>query len=276
MTTAGWVPKVVALDIDGTLIEWVEGGSLDAVVRPAVIEAIQRAHAAGARIVLASGRSPHSLTAVADQIGLPPAGDEPIWICASNGSVIVRHPPTEVVHEELFDARPAVEAIIAAHPDVLVAVEHRGVGYRLNAHFPDGELDGEMVITPVAELVAEPVSRVIIRDPRSDADDFIEMGHRLGLTGIAYTVGFSAWLDLAPAGVSKASGIAYICDKLGIDAEDVLAIGDGSNDLEMFEWAGRSVAMGNAPEHVRAAADHVTAAVHEDGAAVELDQWFPA
>jgi hydroxymethylpyrimidine pyrophosphatase-like HAD family hydrolase len=59
-----------------------------------------------------------------------------------------------------------------------------------------------------------------------------------------------------------------------VDAADVLAIGDGRTDTEMLQWAGRGVAMGHAPEVVRAAADHVTAPVDQDGAAVELRRWF--
>lgn len=274
----GWQPKLVALDIDGTLIDWDAGGVAEGVVRPAVREAVLKAYAAGAHIVLASGRSPHGMTIVADEIGIPrPRGgqdDERLWIVASNGSVILRYPPADVVHEELFDARPAVQAILEAHPQVLVAVEERGVGYRLNDHFPPGELNGDMIITPVEELVSQPVSRVIIRDPQADRADFAEMGRRLGLNEISYVVGFSAWLDLAAPGVSKASGLSYVAESLGVDAADVLAIGDGSNDVEMLEWAGRGVAMGNAPLAVQEVADHVTLPVTHDGAAVELSTWF--
>jgi HAD superfamily hydrolase (TIGR01484 family) len=269
-----WRPKVVALDIDGTLINWDLGGVEGGAVRPAVRAAVLKAYDAGAHIVLASGRSPHGMTIIADEIGIPKASDEQLWIVASNGSVVLRYPPADVVHEELFDARPAVEAILAAHPQVLVAVEERGVGYRLNDHFPPGELNGDMIITPVEELVAQPVSRVIIRDPQAERADFTEMGRRLGLTEISYVVGFSAWLDLAAPGVSKASGLAYVVDRLGLSASDVLAIGDGSNDVEMLEWAGRGVAMGNAPDAVKQIADAVTLGVTDDGAAAELDQWF--
>ena len=269
----GWTPKLVALDIDGTLLDWDAGGVEGGVVRPEVREAVAKAYDAGAHVVLASGRSPHGMTIVADEIGIPRDGDR-LWIVASNGAVVLRYPPAEVVHEELFDARPAVEAILAAHPQVLVAVEERGVGYRLNDHFPPGELNGDMIITPVAEIVAHPVSRVIIRDPQADRADFTEMGRRLGLNEISYVVGFSAWLDIAAPGVSKASGLAYVAEQLDLAPADVLAIGDGSNDVEMLEWAGRGVAMGNAPDAVKAIADAVTLSVDEDGAAVELRTWF--
>ncbi len=237
-------------------------------------DAVRRAHDAGAHIVLASGRSPHGMVAVADLLDLPGVEEDPLWVVASNGAVVFRYPPLDVVHEETFDARPAVEAILREHPGVLVAVEERGVGYRVNRPFPTGELSGEMVITEVADLVADRVSRVIIRDPESTAEDFLDLAQRLGLHGTDYVVGWTAWLDLAPVGVNKASGLAHVADRLGVVAADVLAIGDGRNDIEMLQWAGRGVAMGQAVEEVRAVADAVTATVYDDGAAQEIDRWF--
>lgn len=272
---AGWRPQVVALDIDGTLLTWVPGaGTTYEQIPQAVYDAVRRARAAGAHIVLASGRSPHGMTRIADLLDLPPDGDDPLWIVASNGAVVFRYPPVDVVHEVTFDAAPAVAAVLEEHPEALVAVEERGVGYRVTRPFPDGELSGEMILTDVAELVAEPVSRVIIRDPNASADDFVRLAARLGLHGTDYVVGWTAWLDLSPVGVSKASGLEHVTDALGLSAGDVLAIGDGRNDLEMLRWAGRGVAMGQAVDEVRAAADHVTASVQDDGAAVELDRWF--
>jgi HAD superfamily hydrolase (TIGR01484 family) len=275
-----WRPRLIALDIDGTLLSWIEGqGTTYEEVPAAVRDAVRRAHDAGAHVVLASGRSPHGMVADADLLDLPgmdPGDDgDPLWVVASNGAVVFRYPPLEVVHEETFDARPAVEAILREHPSVLVAVEERGVGYRVNRPFPVGELSGDMVITEVADLVADRVSRVIIRDPESTAEDFLDLARRLGLHGTDYVVGWTAWLDLAPVGVSKASGLAHVAAELGIDAADVLAIGDGRNDIEMLRWAGRGVAMGQAVEEVREAADAVTASVYDDGAALEISRWYP-
>jgi HAD superfamily hydrolase (TIGR01484 family) len=275
VTSPSWRPRLVALDIDGTLLKWIEGaGQTHEQVAPAVHDAVRRAHEAGAHIVLASGRSPHGMTTIADLLDLE--GGEPAWVVASNGAVVFRYPPLEVVHEETFDARPAVEAILREHPGVLVAVEERGVGYRVNRPFPAGELSGDMVITDVADLVAQHVSRVIVRYPESTAEDFLDLARRLGLHGTDYVVGWTAWLDLAPVGVSKASGLAHVAERLGVDAADVLAIGDGRNDIEMLQWAGRGVAMGQAVEPVIAAADDVTGTVYEDGAATEITRWFPA
>ncbi len=272
-----WVPKVVALDIDGTLLKWVDGQTEDyETISVPVHDAVHRALDAGAHIVLASGRSPHGMTTIADLLQIPREDAGRLWVVASNGAVVFRYPPMEVVHEETFDAAPAVAAVLEHHPGALVAVEERGVGgYRVNRVFPEGELSGEQLITAVDDIVGEPVSRVIIRDPHATADDFIELAARLGLHGTDYVVGWTAWLDLSPVGVSKASGLEHVCDKLGVSPAEVLAIGDGRNDIEMLRWAGRGVAMGQAVEEVRAAADAVTATVQDEGAAVEMSRWFP-
>ncbi|MEQ7849103.1 HAD family hydrolase [Nocardioides kribbensis] len=272
----GWRPRLVALDIDGTLLRWVDGGgAAHEEMSEAVREAVQAARDGGAHIVLSSGRSPHSMTEVADQLGLG-SRDEPVWVVASNGAVVFRYPPLDVVLEETFDARAAVAAVLAEHPDAIVAVEERGVGYRLNKPFPEGELTGEMILADVEDIVAEPVSRVIIRDPAATADDFVALAARLGLQGTDYVVGWTAWLDLAAAGVSKASGLDHVAAELGVTADDALAIGDGRNDLEMLAWARRGVAMGQAVPEVHAVADATTASVDDDGAAVEIRRWFPA
>ncbi len=273
MVEPGWAPKLVALDIDGTLLKWVEGsGQTHEEVAPAVREAVHRAMDAGAQIVLSSGRSIHGMTRIADLLELH-RGDR-LWVVASNGAVVFRYPPIEVVHEETFDASAAVPAVLEQHPDALVAVEERGVGYRVNKPFPPGELSGELIVSDVKEMVAEPVSRVIIRDPNATADEFVALGARLGLHGTDYVVGWTAWMDLSPIGISKASGLAHVAEELGIDAADTLAIGDGRNDLEMLRWAGRGVAMGQAVQEVHDAADDSTLPVDQDGAAVELSRWF--
>lgn len=275
----GWTPRLVALDIDGTLLKWVDGaGVTREVVEQPVRRAVAAALDAGAHVVLASGRSPHGMTRVADLLALRGHDDQPLWVVASNGAVVFRYRPgeePEVVHEETFDATEAVREVLREHPQVRVAVEERGVGYRVTRPFPEGELSGEMILADVEDLVAEPVSRVIIRDPDATVDDFVAMADRLGLHGTDYVVGWTAWLDLTPVGVSKASGLQHVCDRLGARAADVLAIGDGRNDLEMLRWAGRGVAMGQAVDVVRATADAVTDPVDADGAAVELRRWFP-
>src|SRR5680860_1211463 len=212
---------------------------------------------------------------VLGHLGLPRGtAAAPALVVASNGAVTFSFPPMAVITEVTFDAREAVQTVLAHVPDAAVAVEEHGIGCRVNPHFPAGELDGEMIVTPIGEIFAKEVSRVIIRDPESTSEDFVTLARRLGLHGTNYFIGWTAWLDIAPEGVSKASGLAEIAGMLEVEQRNVLAIGDGRNDIEMLEWAGRGVAMGQAPDEVKAIADDVTETVDLDGAALEIDRWF--
>jgi Cof subfamily protein (haloacid dehalogenase superfamily) len=270
----GFTPKLVALDIDGTLYANVPStGAVEEVISRPVYDAVHRAVDAGAHVVLCTGRSTFGITDVWEQLDLP-RGDAQALTVASNGSVIFSYPPVEVLRAITFDASEIVRMLLEHVPNAMVAVEEIGVGYRINRHFPDGEITGEMKLESVEELVAEPVTRVIIRDPHSSEEEFVQLAETLGLHGTNYFIGWTAWLDLAPEGVSKASALAEVAERLGIDRQDVLAIGDGRNDLEMLEWAGRGVAMGQAPLEVQEGADDVTETVRNDGVALELARWF--
>jgi 5-amino-6-(5-phospho-D-ribitylamino)uracil phosphatase len=118
------------------------------------------------------------------------------------------------------------------------------------------------------------VTRIVVRDPDSTDEEFIALAERLGLHGVGYFVGWSAWLDIAPAGVDKATALAGVAASLGVAQADVLAIGDGRNDIEMLAWAGRGVALGDAAEEVALAADHVTGTFAAGGTVAELRRWF--
>jgi Cof subfamily protein (haloacid dehalogenase superfamily) len=269
-----FTPKLVALDIDGTLYANMPAtGAVEEVITPAVYDAVHRAVDAGAHIVLSTGRSTFSITHVWRQLGLPRDGQEMLTV-ASNGSVIFSYPPVQVLRAVTFDASQIVRMLLEHVPEAMVAVEEIGVGYRINRHFPDGEITGEMKLESVDELVAEPVTRVIIRDPHSSEEEFVALAEKVGLQGTNYFIGWTAWLDLAQDGVYKASALAEVAERLGVAQQDVLAIGDGRNDVAMLEWAGRGVAMGQSPLEVQEAADDVTETVHNDGVALELNRWF--
>jgi Cof subfamily protein (haloacid dehalogenase superfamily) len=271
----GFAPRLVALDIDGTLFaNEPSTGLVEETISPTVVAAIRRAYAAGAHVVMATGRSTFGITHVWDQLGLPLNGAKVLTV-ASNGSVTFRYPPVEVRSTVTFDASDIVRMLMAEVPNAAVAVEEVGVGYRINRPFPDGEISGEMVLQTVEELVAKPVTRVIIRDPHASEEEFVELAEKLGLSGTNYFIGWTAWLDIAPEGISKASALADVAGELGVDQTDVLAIGDGRNDIEMLRWAGRGVAMGQSPLEVQEAADDVTETVVNDGVARELSRWFP-
>lgn len=258
-----FVPRVAALDVDGTLVD--ETNALSPAVRDAVLALAE----AGVAIVVATGRAMPGTMEVVDRIGLQDG-----TAVTSNGAIVISYHPVEVLHSVTFDASEAVRRVLEHVPDALVAVEEVGVGYRVNAPFPEGEVSGRITIEDVDALVSEPVTRVVIRAPEHDAKEFAELVEGLGLTETNYYIGYTSWLDLAPQGVSKASGLELVCAKLDVAQADVLAVGDGFNDVEMLEWAGRGVAMGQAPEHVRAAADAVTGTVADDGLAAELARYL--
>ncbi|HHU37944.1 MAG TPA: HAD family phosphatase [Propionibacterium sp.] len=256
-------PRLVALDVDGTLVD--ESN----IITPEVREAVDRAVAAGIPVILSTGRAWASALTVIEQLDLGHVEH----VC-SNGAVTVRYPPFEVVDMLTFDPRPVVDRIVAEHPEALLAVEVVGRGYRVSQEFPTGELHGEIEVVDLDDLAGSDVTRVVVRDPNASEEEFIELAERLGLEGVSYAIGYTAWLDIAPEGVDKAHGLDRVCRRLGVDAADVLAVGDGRNDLEMLAWAGRGVAMGHAPLEVREAADAVTGTLEEQGLVAELARWF--
>jgi HAD superfamily hydrolase (TIGR01484 family) len=266
MTTSadpGWSPGLVALDVDGTVVD--RNGGLPEVVGAAIKSVV----AAGVPVVLSTGRSWHSTRDLVEQLGLPPGPT----VC-SNGAVIVTYPPEKIVKAITFDPREVIDRVEDFAPGTLIAVEEIGRGYRLNNHFPDDDLTGEMIIQDAAQLGAQPVTRVILRDPTRSSEDFIALAQHLGLRGVTYFVGWSAWLDIAPEGVNKATALAEVASGLAVPPERVLAFGDGRNDIEMLRWAGRGVAIGDAPSEVQQAADVVTDLFADGGPVAELRRWF--
>ena len=256
-------PKLVALDVDGTVVDE------ENQISPAVARAVRAVAEAGIPVVVSTGRAVPGAFEVVERLGLP----DGMAVC-SNGAVLIGFRPLEILEAVTFDASEAVRRVVERVPDAFVAVEEVGVGYRVNQPFPGGEIAGSITIEEIDSLVSEPVTRVIVRAPTHDPAEFHDLVEGLGLTDINYYIGYTAWLDLAPMGVSKASALSDVGDRLGIAAEDVLAVGDGFNDVEMLQWAGRGVAMGHAPDRLKDIADDVTGTVHEDGLALELQKYF--
>ena len=250
---------LVALDVDGTLLTY-SGQML-----PGVRSAVAAVHDAGHHVVLATGRSLHSTVPIALELGIAEG-----WAVCSNGSVTVRLDPAlpdgyEVAEMITFDPGPALRLMYAEVPDAYFAVEVIGTGFRMNKAFPEGELSGHHEIVGIADLAGQDVTRLIVRSPGHTSEEFHALVTRAGLADVTYAIGWTAWMDVAPAGVTKASALERVRRILGVDEGSTVALGDGSNDVEMLAWASRGVAMGHAPEHVRAAADEVTGSVEEAG-----------
>ena len=266
MTSAA---RLVALDVDGTIVDY------DDVLTEPVRDVVGQVARSGVHVVVATGRSLHTTLPILDRLGLTTG-----WAVCSNGSVTLRLDPGlergyEIAEVVTFDPTPALRLLREHLPTALYAVEDLGVGYRLTAPFPPGELGGRQSFVAFEDLLHEPAARVIVRSPDHTSDEFLELAERVGLHGVGYAVGWTAWLDLAPEGVSKASALEVVRARLGVAAGATLAVGDGRNDLEMFAWAARSVAMGQSVPEVLAAADEVTSSVGEDGLVPVLRSLLP-
>lgn len=251
--------RLIAIDLDGTMLR--RDGLMSPVVRAAVREVAE----AGVDVVIATGRGIGTTMPIASDLGL----ERGFMVC-SNGAVTVELDPDQpgghrILEVVTFDPGPALAMLRGSWPDAVVAVEEVGVGFKVSGPFPDGELVGDVRVVPWAELSASPATRVTFRSPTGTAEDFLELVERIGLHSVNYAVGFTAWLDINPEGVSKASALELVRRRLGVEPAKTIAVGDQRNDLEMLHWAARSVAMGNAPDEVKAIADEVTLDVDEDG-----------
>lgn len=258
-------PSLVALDVDGTLIHY------DQSMSPRVRKAVRAAYDAGHQLVIATGRSLLGTLPIADELGL----DDNYLVC-SNGAVTVHLDPNlpegyEIADMVTFDPGPVVALVREQLPDALFAVEVVGQGARVSGDWPEGELSGLLDVVPFDRLIDGPTTRVVVRSPGRTPADFLAMVERIGLHGVSYAVGYTAWLDLAPEGVSKASALEKVRAWLGVPRARTIAIGDGRNDLEMLAWAARGIAMGNASDTVLSAADEIAPDVREDGAAQVLE-----
>jgi hydroxymethylpyrimidine pyrophosphatase-like HAD family hydrolase len=258
-------PLLIALDVDGTIIDYDE--ALSERVRAAVAAVVRAGH----HVVVATGRSLPATLPVLDRLGLVSG-----WTVCSNGGVTLRLDPAlpdgyEIAERITFDPSPALRLLRSHLPTALYAVEEVGVGYRLTAPFPEGELAGDLEYVSFDELLSTPATRVIVRSPEHTPEDFLRIIENVGLHGMSYAVGWTAWLDLAPDGVSKASALEPVRAALGVDPARTVAVGDGRNDVEMFEWAARAVAMGQSGPELLAVSTETTAPVEDDGLADVLE-----
>lgn len=250
--------RMLALDLDGTTLNHM--GELS----PRVRDAIKDMHD-DVEIVVATGRSIIATTPVLEQLDI----ERGYAVCA-NGALTLELDPTHdggysVIDKVTFDPRGVLEKLRLALPDARVAVEEPGIGFKVSRHFPEGELIGVSREVEWEELVEHPVTRVTLRQPESTPEEFMHLVERAGLHGVTYAVGWSAWLDINPEGVSKASALELVRRHLDVEPEHTVACGDQRNDLEMLYWAAWGVAMGNAPDEVKAIADEVTHHVDDDG-----------
>jgi Cof subfamily protein (haloacid dehalogenase superfamily) len=259
---------LIGLDIDGTLVHD------DGYLSPVVAKEVRRVRDLGHEVVIATGRSAPNAVPVVRDIGL-----ENGFLVSSNGAVTVEldpdHPKGFMISNVItFDPAEVLSQLIENLPKAHFAVEDVDGSYRFHRPFPTHALGDQNFETPLEELMHKEVSRVVVLSPQHDVEEFLGLISAIGLASVSYAIGYTAWLDISPQGVSKASALETQRERLGIAKNQVLVMGDGRNDIEMFQWAkkggGLAFAMGQAPEEVIEAATHVTSSVTDDGVATVL------
>ncbi|MBL0886895.1 HAD family hydrolase [Myceligenerans indicum] len=246
-------PALVALDIDGTLLETGQK------VPDVTVRAMRAVVAAGHCVVLATGRSLAGARQVIRQLGLRSGS-----VVCSNGAVVARISARRLIVQDqaTFDPKTALLRVCGAAPDALLAVEdiERG-GWRVNQKFPRGRLNGpQHRVRFEHELWDRPTTRAVVH-----ADDAAALAGELAWCGVTATPAGPDWLDLNAKYLSKAVGLERVRLAARIERNATIAVGDAANDIPVFEWAATAVAMGQAADEVKAAADHVTGPIDQHG-----------
>ncbi|MGO2860815.1 MAG: HAD family hydrolase [Brevibacterium sp.] len=261
---------LIALDVDGTILGY--DGTLSESVRQ-VLGALAEA---GHHLVISTGRALPGALEVVHALGLTRG-----FVVCSNGSVVVRLDPElplgwEMHHVVSFDPRDALERMREALPTALFLVEDPDLHRWASGAFPMGELAeaDTLDIVDFDELLTKRATRIVMREVNGTAEDFAEAVDRLGLHEVSYSVGWSNWLDIAPEGISKASGLALVEAELGVPHELSVGAGDGLNDIEMIEWVEHGIVMGQAKIDLKRLASVVTGSIDEDGLAEALVEYF--
>ncbi|MCD1145945.1 Cof-type HAD-IIB family hydrolase [Kocuria sp. LUK] len=267
--TNGWrketgVSYLVALDVDGTLVDH------DGHMSPAVREAARAVRAAGHHVVVSTGRSKGATLPVVELIGQ----ESGYAVCSNGGMTLELDPALPEYHRVLecvsFDPGQALEALERRLPTAKFALETEDGSFYSTERFQDSSFGIEAVGVDLHELAGMKAVRMVVYSTEHTPEEFALAIDEAGLHGVTYSVGWSAWLDIAANGVSKASALEQVRRRLGVDPAHTIAIGDGRNDIEMLDWAARGVAMGQAPDEVVAVCHEVTHSVYDDGAATVL------
>jgi hypothetical protein len=185
-----------------------------------------------------------------------------------------------VIETEALELGPTsglVEGLRQSFPGAVFAVEGEDC-FTYEAGFFEALRQWDGVVTEVDDIVEALVPgsiKLIARRPGSRAAELIAhlADARSGYAGaFSFTPSGLDWVEIAPAGISKAYGTKRLCELLGIGADEVLAVGDYYNDLPLLSWATRTAAPANALPEVLALADRVVASNEEDGVAQLLEE----
>ncbi len=266
--------KLLIVDIDGTI-----AGSSNQ-VSSRVKHAIEAAQAQGVRVGIATGRMYKSALRFHHEIGadLPLIAYQGAWIQDPATGVTHRHLPVPIeIAQELIDyfeqSHLRDKLSIHVYRDDCLYV--REINPDTKAYV--GRSGVEVIAAPdLRTVLTERPTKILAmsEDIALIQSLLTELRQRYTPADLHVTTSVPIFLETTQAGVNKGNAIDYLVKLLGIKAENVLAIGDNYNDVEMLAYAGIGVAMGNAPEDVQSLGDWVAPHVDEDGVAVAIEKFI--
>lgn len=264
--------RMIVLDLDGTLTN--SKKQITAHTRETLI----RAQKQGIKVVLASGRPTYGIAPIADQLELTTYGG---YILAYNGGEIINWSNREVLHAQVLDPQVLPYMYQCAKDNDFAIVTYRD-NYVITETPDDKYVLKEAILNVMQTLKVDnfleyidfPVPKCLIVGEAERLHQLEKvMYEQLKDTNEVYR-SEPYFLELVPKGIDKAQSLAVLLEKVGIRREEVIACGDGFNDLSMIRYAGLGVAMQNAQPIVREAADFITLSNDQDGVAHVVEQFM--
>ena len=264
--------RILALDLDDTLLR------SDLSISFRTRNAIKRTEAAGVTVVLASGRVPEAMDQFSRLLGLHKRKG---YLICNNGALIRESHSTQLVYEARIEKQVALSVCdLAGAEGFPVQIYDDDIMYvsRQNEYSSyDQKLTGvrQVVVENFRAMVAEGCYKLIIPgDPMLLSPLESLMQTYLG-KDITLFNSRPYYLEILPRATDKGTALAKIAEILGVDAEEVLAIGDSMNDEAMIRWAGTGVAMANGDERIKNIANLVTDRTNDDdGVAEVINRYF--
>lgn len=259
--------RLLISDVDGTLVR------KDKTVSDATVAAVGRLREAGVGFTLISARPLTGVQAIVQRLGV----DLPVG--AYNGGVIAR-PDGTVLSAERLDAATAREALRRFDLDwVTTWVFADGRWHTRSTDTPHNASEIVTAAQPptvVADFsdLADRIDKIVAVSDEEPRLAELEAQTQEALSGRA-TVARSQtyYLDVTAPDADKGHGVTELARAVGVPLEQVAVVGDGRNDVSMFKVAGLSIAVDNASDEVKKAADHVTASNGDDGVAQAIDRY---
>jgi hypothetical protein len=269
--------RLIASDIDGTLL------NPQFQISPGDLDALRRAHAAGIEVVLVTGRRHTFALPVARQLGFD------LWLISSNGAV-TRSLAGETFHRDLMPRQTCLD-ICAAMQDfrghTVLTFDKETKGAIVLEHLDDLNtsirrwLEKNMVfiefVVPIeTALVADPVQAMFCgsmarMNQALAALESAKLSNRITVLRTEYPERDLSMIDVLNQGCSKGHALERWAAHRGFRRDQVMAIGDNHNDVEMLEFAGHPVIMGNACEELRARGWNITLGNDRCGVAAALE-----